>query len=186
MRRLSNIVKVVAVAVGMLLMASCGLPVLVKLLSRGPDGWSQASELSCQRADGRTGVRATRGVYTPGERVGGTLRLQAAGGRARQRARTLADTCRHRWGFCSDSSRVIIPGESHGQRSLAGYCPRVAEGRTRLKRQSTHTHDASEDLYRDGHFWGVTASQGEAELLPRKHTWPPSRTVRGWGRPLST
>ena len=56
----------------------------MKLLSRGPDGWSQASELSCQRADGRTG-----GVYTPGERVGGTLGLQQVGGLGRGLGRWL-------------------------------------------------------------------------------------------------
>ena len=28
---------------------------------------------------------------------------------------------------------VFLPGESHGQRSLAGYSPQVAESRTRLK-----------------------------------------------------
>ena len=31
-----------------------------------------------------------------------------------------------------------MPGESHGQRSLAGYGPWVAESRTRQKRLSTH------------------------------------------------
>ena len=34
---------------------------------------------------------------------------------------------------------VFLPGESHGQRSLAGPVPRVAESHTRLKWLSMHT-----------------------------------------------
>ena len=33
---------------------------------------------------------------------------------------------------------VFLPGETHGQRSLAGYSPRVAKSQTWLKRLSTH------------------------------------------------
>ena len=40
---------------------------------------------------------------------------------------------------------VLLPGESHGQRSLVGYGPRVAKSWTRLStytrvRAHTHTH----------------------------------------------
>ena len=33
---------------------------------------------------------------------------------------------------------IILPGESHRQRSLAGYCPGVAKSRARLKRLRMH------------------------------------------------
>ena len=33
---------------------------------------------------------------------------------------------------------VFLPGEFHGQRSLAGYSPRVAKSQTQLKQLSTH------------------------------------------------
>ena len=33
---------------------------------------------------------------------------------------------------------VFLPGESHGQKSLAGYSPRIAKSQTRLKRLSMH------------------------------------------------
>ena len=33
---------------------------------------------------------------------------------------------------------VFLPGELHGQRSLAGYSPRVAKSRTQLKQLGTH------------------------------------------------
>ena len=43
-------------------------------------------------------------------------------------------------GMATHSS--ILPGESHGQRSLAGYTVhRVAKSQTRLKRLSTHAHN---------------------------------------------
>ena len=35
---------------------------------------------------------------------------------------------------------VILPGESHGPRSLAGYSPQEAKSWTRLKQLSTHIH----------------------------------------------
>ena len=35
------------------------------------------------------------------------------------------------------STRVVLPGESHGQRSLEGYSHRVAQSWTRLERLST-------------------------------------------------
>ena len=35
---------------------------------------------------------------------------------------------------------VFLPGESHGQRTPAGYSHRVAKNQTRLKRLSMHTH----------------------------------------------
>ena len=37
------------------------------------------------------------------------------------------------------STSVFLPGESHGQRSLAGYSPWVFKNRTQLKWLSTHT-----------------------------------------------
>ena len=33
---------------------------------------------------------------------------------------------------------VFLPGESHGQKSLAGYSPRIAKSQARLKRLSMH------------------------------------------------
>ena len=35
---------------------------------------------------------------------------------------------------------VFLPGEFHGQRSLAGYGPRVAKSQTQLKQLSTHAY----------------------------------------------
>ena len=35
---------------------------------------------------------------------------------------------------------VFLPGESHGQRSLVGYCPRATKSWTQLKWLSTHKH----------------------------------------------
>ena len=35
--------------------------------------------------------------------------------------------------------QLFLPGESHGQRSLVGYSPRVAKSWTRLKQLSTHS-----------------------------------------------
>ena len=34
--------------------------------------------------------------------------------------------------------QLFLPGESHGQRSLAGYSPQVTKSQTRLKRLSTY------------------------------------------------
>ena len=34
---------------------------------------------------------------------------------------------------------VLLPGKSHGQRTLAGYGPWVAKSQTRLKQLNTHT-----------------------------------------------
>ena len=39
-----------------------------------------------------------------------------------------------------DPTPVILPGESHGPRSLAGYSPQEAKSWTRLKELSTHIH----------------------------------------------
>ena len=41
--------------------------------------------------------------------------------------------CRRKW----QPTAVFLPGESHGQRKLAGYSPWVLKGWTRLKRLST-------------------------------------------------
>ena len=40
-------------------------------------------------------------------------------------------------------SLVLLPGESHGQTSLAGYSQQVTKGRTRLKRLSLAQHSAT-------------------------------------------
>ena len=44
------------------------------------------------------------------------------------------------WRRAWQCTSVFLPGESHGQGSLAGYSPQgVAQSQTRLKRLSTHT-----------------------------------------------
>ena len=43
------------------------------------------------------------------------------------------------WRRAWQPTPVFLPGESHGQRSLTSYRPRVAKSRTRLKRLSRHT-----------------------------------------------
>ena len=44
------------------------------------------------------------------------------------------------WRRAWQPTPVFLPGESHGQRSLVGYGPRVTKSQTRLKWLSTHTH----------------------------------------------
>ena len=45
------------------------------------------------------------------------------------------DPWRRKW----QPTPVFLPGESHGERSLAGYSPWGSQSQTRLKRLSTHT-----------------------------------------------
>ena len=44
------------------------------------------------------------------------------------------------WGRAWQLTSVFLRGESHGQRSLAGYSPRGHKESTQLKQLSTHTH----------------------------------------------
>ena len=44
------------------------------------------------------------------------------------------------WRRAWESTPVFLPGESHGQRSLAGYSPWVTKSQTQLKQLSRHTH----------------------------------------------
>ena len=44
------------------------------------------------------------------------------------------------WRRVWQPTAVFLPGESHGQRSLVGYSPRVSKSRTLLKWLNTHTH----------------------------------------------
>ena len=57
--------------------------------------------------------------------------------------------CRRAW----QPTPVFVPGESHGQRSLAGYSHRVAWNRTGLKWLSTHTRGELTVVLRGG--WGI-------------------------------
>ena len=51
---------------------------------------------------------------------------------------------------------VFLPGQSHGQRSLAGYSPWVANSRTWLRQLSTHTRRVkSEETY--VYLWFILA-----------------------------
>ena len=59
-----------------------GLPILVKPLSRCPDGGRRTGSQASELPEGRWQVRcqsAWGGVDTPGKRVGGTLRFQQVG-----------------------------------------------------------------------------------------------------------
>jgi len=49
------------------------------------------------------------------------------------------------WRSKWEHTAVFLPGESHGERSLAGYSPWVAKSQTRLKQLSTHKRQAEED-----------------------------------------
>ena len=49
------------------------------------------------------------------------------------------------WRSKWELTAVFLPGESHGERSLAGYSPWVAKSQTRLKQLSTHKRQAEED-----------------------------------------
>ena len=44
------------------------------------------------------------------------------------------------WRRAWQPTAVFLPGESHGQRSLVGYSPRVSKSRTLLKWLNTHTN----------------------------------------------
>ena len=44
------------------------------------------------------------------------------------------------WRSAWQPTPVFLPRESHGQRSLEGYSPRVAQSWTRWQQLSTHTH----------------------------------------------
>ena len=44
------------------------------------------------------------------------------------------------WRRAQQPTPVFLPGDSHGQRSLAGYSPRVAKSQTRLSRFNMHMH----------------------------------------------
>ena len=46
------------------------------------------------------------------------------------------------WRRAWQPAPVFLPGESHGQRSLAGHSHSVAKSRTSLKRLSTHSTNA--------------------------------------------
>ena len=50
------------------------------------------------------------------------------------------------WRRAQQPTPVFLPGESHGQGSLAGYSPRLTKSKTRLKRLSTHTHRIAKPL----------------------------------------
>ena len=54
------------------------------------------------------------------------------------------------WRRAWQPTPVFLPGESHGQRSLAGYSPWGRE-ETRLKRLSTHARTCT--LYSDAFLW---------------------------------
>ena len=47
------------------------------------------------------------------------------------------------WRRAWQPTPVFLPGEYHGWRSLAGYCPWGSQSQTRLKRLSVHAHNVS-------------------------------------------
>ena len=48
---------------------------------------------------------------------------------------------------------VFMLGESHGQRSLAGYSPWVAKSQTRLKQRHTHSYTYIIQPWKGSQFW---------------------------------
>ena len=75
------------------------------------------------------------------------------------------------WKSTWQSTPVLLPGESHGQRSLAGYINRVTKSRTWLKQLCTHIL-----LY-----WASLVAKLVKNLPAMWETWVWSL---GWGDPL--
>ena len=67
------------------------------------------------------------------------------------------------WRRTRQPTPVFLPGESHGQRSLAGYGHRVPKSWTLLKGVSTHAHTHRQ------------VSPGQLTVL-NTQTWPPGNT----------
>ena len=83
------------------------------------------------------------------------------------------------WRRAWQPTPVFLPGESHGQRSLARYSPWVAKSQTRLKQLSvrspchTHTHTQISNKY----FL--------KRIEHRMVNWAEARPLKGDWRPLS-
>ena len=61
------------------------------------------------------------------------------------------------WRRAGQPTPVFLPGESHGQRSLAGYSPQGSHSWTRLKHLST---EASTQLISTASLWGTSQLRG--------------------------
>ena len=82
---------------------------------------------------------------------------------------------------------ICLPGESHGQKSLAGSGPLGHKSQTQLKWLSMHTLVPGTELLWPCNFW---SGRGERKIIigPIKHTWDDAKEVTlgpwrasGWG-----